>query len=515
MDHLASDKDLAKSIPGSMPDGSDEGGRHWRKRAWTTGHGEERQPRKRRGAPSSYCTPDRGETSASANILEHPLCFLSRFSAVGHAIEDIVHSPFMTEVIIGVLSKRKSDLNLQLTGIRALRRVCASSTMDYAMIGFVGAIMSAMEQHPYDTTLQIEGCRTLRQWAKMDARKVQVISNRGAGRMLPRALDRHPKSLALQILGLDLLRVLVVCCPKERSYISQNPQFIATLLQILEKHVKDSCIQQIGLSLLSWLVEDGNTKDAVIRDGGVSLILKAMHQHADGQMVQCNGAAALCWLIHTGGQRSIDDFLSNGEGIKTISQTMSRYIENPSVFGNCVCILSSGRSISAADTEHLAGLEVLGVVVLGMQNHIQSPKVQRNCLAWLRLLTSQSLSSSSHDILLKFEVLEAIAATMREHYGDAGIQIQACNVLADLCATTKVRDILSSLTCIEMVVNSQLEHRSNIRLQQAALWFHNCMLENQMGQENVASFGGGGGGVELFNAMLMGIVGQRSGTEES
>jgi hypothetical protein len=511
MDHLPSeDKDLARSIPGaSTPNGSDGG--HWRKRVWTGGHGEERQPRKRRGAPASYCIPDRVETSASANILE-PLCFLSQISAVGHYIEDTVNIPFMTEVIIGVLSKNKSDLNLQLSGIRALS-ACAS-TMGNAMIGvFVGAIVSAMEEHPYDAALQIEGCRTLRRWAKMDARWVQVISNRCGGRVLPRMLNRHPKSLALLILGLDLLRVLVACCSEERSYISQNPQFIAALLQILEKYVKYSSIQQIGLSLLSWLVEDGNTKDAVVRDGGVSFILKAMYQHADDQMVQCNGAATLCWLIHTGGQRSVDDFLSNREGIKTILQTMSRYIENPSVFGNCVCILS-GSSTSAADTEHLVGLEVLGMVVLGMQNHIQSPKVQRNCLTWLRLLTNQSLSSTSHDILLEAEVLGAVAAGMREHSGDAGIQIQACYVLANLCARTKVRDILSSSTCIEMVVNSQLEHRSNIRLQQAAIWFHDCMiLETQVGQENAASFGGGGG-VELFNVMLMGIPGQRSGAEE-
>jgi hypothetical protein len=496
MDHLDSDKDS-------------EGG-HRRKRAWTGGggHCEERQPRKRRGAPASYCIPDREETSsASVNILE-PLCFLSRISAVEHFIEDTVNSPFMTEVIIGVLSKRKSDLNFQISGIRALS-ACASTTDD-ALNGFVDAIVSAMEEHPYDTTLQIEGCRTLRQWAKMDARRLRVISNRGVGRVLPITLNRHPKSLALQILGLDLLRALVACCSEERSHISQNPEFIATLLQILEKHVKYSCIQQIGLSLLSWLVEDGNTKDAIIRDGGVSFILKAMHQHADDQMVQCNGAATLCWLIHTGGQeRSVDDFISDGEGIKTILQTMSRYIENPSVFGNCVCILSGVRSNRAADIEHLVGLEVLGMVVLGMQNHIQSPKVQRNCLTWLRLLTNQSMSS--HDILLKFEVLEAVAAAMREHSGDAGIQIQACNVLANLCATTKVRDILSSSNCIEMVVNSQLEHKSNIRLQQAAIWFHNCILENQVGQENVASFGGG---VELVNALLMGIVGQRSGAEE-
>jgi hypothetical protein len=363
-----------------------------------------------------------------------------------------------------------------------------------------------------------------RQPRKRRAPASYCIPDRAAGQVLPRTLNRHPKSLALQILGLDLLRVLVACRSEERSYIlSQNPQFIATLLPILENHVKDSCIQQIGLSLLSWLVEDGNAKEAVIRDGGVFYILKAMHQHADDQMVQCNGAATLCWLIHTGGQRSVDDFLSsNGEGIKTILQTMSRYIDNPSVFGNCVCILSGVRSSTitsavVADTEHLVGLEeVLEMVVLGMENHIQSSKVQRNCLTWLRLLTNRSpLSPISHeDILLKFKVLEAVAAAMREHSGDAGIQIQACKLLANLSATTtKVRDTLSSSNCIEMVVNSQLEHKSNIRLQQAAIWFHNCMLENQVGQqETVASFGGGG--VELVNAMLTGIVRQRSGVEE-
>jgi hypothetical protein len=250
--------------------------------------------------------------------------------------------------------------------------------------------------------------------------------------------------------------------------------------------------------LLSWIVEEKNCRDIVVEEGVVMYVLKAMQAHQDDQMVQCNGAATLCWLIHTGNPSTTAALAANTDGIATVLQTMDRYIANPFVFGNSACILS-GVLIADPTREDIARTETIQLALLGMKLHEHSSKVHRNCLTLLRLLTTDNTENTS----LLLDSINAIHRAMKTHPEDAGIQAEACGVLANICyMESRARAKLSEAGYIETVVSCQLKHRGNVRVQQAALWFHSCILHDTTENNDVSAFGGG---LHIFDSMLTGV----------
>jgi hypothetical protein len=471
------------------------------KRTWK---GEEQGPETKRRRVSVNFTPARVEMSELFCSMSEPV--YSCVSAYSQSMQHLQQSPSMTKRILGVLSRSKTDVKLQLVGIRTLN-ACDDSTISDAT-EYIDAILNAIKAHPRCLLLQLEGCKALRRLVKMEesSSHLFVIGERGAVPVLLDALCHHSESLRLQYLGLNILRALSSCSSASRLFISQHATHLSSILNILETRLDDSIISQIGLSLLSWIVEDKSSRATVVQAGGISLVLKAMQHHLLDQCVQCNGSATLCWLIHTGGQEEARDaFLSTDtDGVGIILQAMSQYIDSPSVFGNCLCILSG-----ACDADQVDGMETMRLAILGMQRHAQSSKVQRNGLTLLRLLTMMDRSGKQHEMFLHLSGLDTILAAMKLHSADAGIQTEACGVLANLvvCTTStsthKVKDVIAASDCMEAILNCQFEHKGNVRVQQAAIWFHNCMLQNaDVGQEALAAFGGG---VQVIDAMLLGI----------
>jgi hypothetical protein len=169
-------------------------------------------------------------------------------------------------------------------------------------------------------------------------------------------------------------------------------------------------------------------------------------------------------------------------------QTLNRYIANHLVFGNILCILSGVIIADPSRTTDLGRTETILVAIEGMKRHGHSTKVHRNCLTLLRLLTTEN--TESHSVVLEHS--DAIHCAMKSYPDDAGIQAEACVVLANVCSTATAKDQLSASGCIETVVQCQLRHRDNVRVQHAALFFYSSLLlEDDARNGSVFAFGGG------------------------
>ena len=103
-------------------------------------------------------------------------------------------------------------------------------------------------------------------------------------------------------------------------------------------------------------------------------------------------------------------------------------------------------------------------------------------------------------LIVYLKGLEAILGAMREHPADVGIQTQACCVLANVCATNEIHEILSKSDCIEAVMNCQLDHRDAVRVKQAAMSFHDAMSRSASTNSAaaIAAFGGGEPVIEML-----------------
>jgi hypothetical protein len=419
--------------------------------------------------------------------------------------------PAMVELIAAIMIKNLSNANLQICGIRALTECVPSMAIDANRC--VDTITGAMEEHREELLVQIEGFRALRRWMRTDKAVLSVLGERDRLSIILEAMNHHSGSCQMKYIGLDILWTLACFSAEQRLNIANQPKCISSVVRLLERNLEDSCVQQIGLSLLSWIVEEKNSRDAVIEEGGALHVLRAMQAHPDEQMVQCNGAATLCWLVHTGGPSTSAALASNTEGIATILQAMNRYIGNPMIFGNIACVLS-GTLVADPSREDLGHTETARLAILGMQLHDHSLKVHRNCLTLLRLLTTTTMTTTSSTTVenqsLVLRNADSIETAMRLYLDDAGIQAEACGLLANLCSTPEAKAELSKSGCVEAVVQCQLEHRENARVQHAALWFHSYFLdENENLDNDTSTIAAFGGGLNVLDSMIAGVTMQQ------
>ena len=143
-------------------------------------------------------------------------------------------------------------------------------------------------------------------------------------------------------------------------------------------------MQQIGLSLLSWMVESEAARATVVRRGGLMFLLKTMQRHNNDRMVQCNATATLCWLVHNNSgehtHRQAQNSPSNDTIRTVVVRTIDRFMDNPPILGNCICILSGLQPMEEGNV--IQGVfdetEIIQLALIGMKCHRTVSKVQRN-----------------------------------------------------------------------------------------------------------------------------------------
>ena len=360
-------------------------------------------------------------------------------------------------------------------------------------------ITETMKCHPMAALLQLEGMRSLRRMVKSNGGDFGFLIELGAGTIIIDALYNHKESMQIQIIGLDLVRILVILSSDFKRRVGGCPKTIHAIINALARLSSNRHVQQICLSLVSWLVELKEARRIIIEECGVSLILSSMIRFAFDPLVQCNGAAALCWLIHAEGQDATGGILSHSEGTTLLLQILSCYVDNASVYGNFMCILSGILQV-ATPAGHAETEEYLRLAVLGIRKHKASTKVQRNCLTLIRILLLNH--PARHEALIESRCIDDILGTMKIYASDCSIQTESCRVLAHLCDTEKGRSTLLASGCIEAVLNSQMRHSTNSRMQHAAISFHACLLQNEVDEERLAAFGGG---TQVISAMFLGV----------
>ena len=471
------------------------------------------------GNSNSNCSSTRDNTLRESQNAE---------SVLSDFVNQIQRNSAMESLILEIMSKSTNDMQLQLCGIKLLN-VCGGAVSQSTK--YLEMLISVMRAHPQCVSLIVESLTTIRNMIRADCNCVYSLKDPNQlicvilNAMKAHYGHHHQRStttskIEMPHIGFDLLRRIASGCPRRRSSMFSK-QVTSDILKILVDGMNDACLQQIGLSLLSWIVENENSRDSLFEMGGIQYILETMQRHCHDSLVQCNATATLCWLVHRDTDDHNDNYVeaenhqvprrtlesTRNDTVTTVMQTVTRFIDNPSVFGNCLCILSCLQPTNEDNSIRSIwdDKDILQLAVDGMKQHRTVSKVQRNCLNLLRLVALRR--QENHRILL-VELdggLESILEAMKEHPTDAGIQTQACCVLANVCSTTEIHDMLAqSDDCIESVISCQLNHKGSIRVQQAAICFHDAMSRT-VRPENADSIAAFGGAEPMIEMMLLGL----------
>jgi len=454
------------------------------------------------------------------------------------------------------------DTSLKL--LQTLRNVIQSlpstekSTIDFCVL--------AMKTHPHCLALQKEGCTAIRHYVKTIGNGASSSSARSV------MMDRECLSVLLHVLALvqeapassispqaeeeiSYVQYLALDCIRvasrdsaSRLLLAEEPQNLRIIFKTLERSPRDARLQELGLSLLSYLVEEDVCRKLILQphqqedadaaanheSSGINSIIRAMKDHASNSLIQCNGAAALCWLVHLEHRAAKAALLANPDAVRTILSVSERFVENGSVFGNCICILCGIRvgDVALLQTYPELGTPTRKLLQKGMRRNPTSLKVQRNCMMLLRLVTeSSSLSGetsntanapqTSDDDNNDYEdCIDAVMDCMKHFAHEADMQSMGCRILANLVAAptntattnannnngatvVNLRSIMTAKEgCINLVTSALMKHKTDARVQQGACWFLHGILQGSVGQAGPAAFGGG---LAVLEIMLEGL----------
>jgi len=353
----------------------------------------------------------------------------------------------------------------------------------------LSTLLNAMLRHPHNLTIQLEAARILQ----------LVLTTRtpieGSSEVFPcvsKALHvffagmiHHSSHVALQCAYMDLLRRFKHDGSDHKLWLAGTQ----ALMRAVTSHPNVAYLQQIALSLIAWLAEDTTARKMLVKC--VRILPQIMELHLHDALIQCNAAAALCWLIHAGDGR----VLLESKTIGIVLDVMRLHQGNASAFGNCVCLLC-GLTLEP----HSEPVEVLKLVLEGMQRHVGSAKVQEGCLRWIRF---------RDPVMFVDELAKAIPVvlrTMNTHESDTHLQAQAAEVLAVWASVELLRDILLENGAVDIVINLLKRQNHDPRVQQGCVWF---MTLTMPATPATAAFGGGFGVLESIWTSL-GIGGQQA-----
>ena len=360
-------------------------------------------------------------------------------------------------------------------------------------------ITRSMKVCPESLILQLEGCHALRRRIQHDGCKQRYFFYGWEVEALDVVIDaighHAPWSRHTCYLGFDVIRMLVTSSQLCRKAASNNISMLTTALRLMELYSNDPAILQVGLSILSWVVEETEGRDAILDLGGIELLLIAIEQHPEDVLIQCNCTASLSWLIHTQSSKAKSAMAAGSKGIGLLIDTLKRFhLSDPSIFGNIVCSLI-GTLIAEPSRQDFQSAEIVATAVRGMEQHQSSPRVRRNSLTLLRLLTIDTPVGQA----LVLPHIESVRLAMSQAVDDCDALEEACGILANVCILPEGRSAVLETGCVDTVVFSQLSSRSQ-RLQLFAVLFHSLLVNDGVGETSLAF----GGGQDVIYSMLAG-----------
>jgi len=280
-------------------------------------------------------------TSAEDTMLESgrentELSTLYYDSADSH--EEQLRMP-LANYIVGTIEGNVGNPAIQVLGLRAIA--------DYQPLRqsfsevFIRTVLGVMTRHLYELPVQIQGCRVLCQHFGSDSRAFSTFSawdKFAFIQLLLTSANLHLKSTEFTMLSIHMLNALASRDYELRQLIFRRKEDLASLIELLETRAPNSCLQRIGMALLSLIAEDDIGRERICEARGFERILHILKLHMGDKSVQCNATASLCWLLHTENRVRNSQSTRIGETAVTecfevMTILLLQHIQDPAIFG--------------------------------------------------------------------------------------------------------------------------------------------------------------------------------------
>ena len=337
-------------------------------------------------------------------------------------------------------------------------------------------ILSAMNRHSSDASIQAAGCRSVCNLSLGATREVLQRLTPALDVIL-RAMNRHDKDKYVQLYGSWALGNMAIWHHAE--IVQQGG--VDAILPTLRERLSDGRVQEHGLGALSKLIDaakDAETRakyvDAICLQGGIPTILQSLTHHAGTHAVQVQGLSVLLGCV----SHSIDHheiFLSEG-GLDVMIRALAKFDTSVEVATLGMEVLKNFTRQSLDFQRAVYAKGGIGILVGLMKAHWESHAVQDPGFACLRNI---AIHPENRLTVAHQGAIPVMVANMHIYISDAAIQAYGCDAIGRLAAEQEsIQSMVMEADGIQAALAAMVAHPNHPGVQDRGIYLLLQMTAN-------------------------------------
>ncbi len=330
-------------------------------------------------------------------------------------------------------------------------------------------ILSAMNRHSVDASIQAAGCRSVANLSLGATREVLQRLTPSLDVIL-RAMNRHTSDRHVQLYGCWALGNLSVWHHSE--IVHQGG--VDAILPTMREMISDFRLQEQGCAALSKLIDaakDSETRaeyvDAITSQDGIPTILRSLTLHSGIELVQIQGLSVLLGCV----SHSIDHheiFLSEG-GLDVMIRAMTTFNKSVDVATRGMELLKNFTRQSLDFQRAVFAKGGIDVVVGLMKTHRQAHAVQDPAFACLRNI---AIHPENRLVVAEQDGIPTMIYNMQIYIGDAAIQAYGCDALGRLAGGEPTnQEAILTHQGMEAALAAMVAHPTHPGVQDRSIFF--------------------------------------------
>ena len=232
---------------------------------------------------------------------------------------------------------------------------------------------------------------------------------------------------------------------------------ICALLSSMRHNQGQDSIQLSCLGVLRNLASHDVSKDSMVSEGAVEVIVTTMQQHRTVSLLQERACACLRHLAFQ--NRNIKFAVSSTGGIEEILAAMEGHIDCEAVQDEACGALWS-LSFIPANREKIVSLRGIDKLLSAIRPFPANASIQRSGCG---LLSNLSLDKFAGDSIAALGGIDGIFTAMRNHAADDRVQEEACTALAHFATYESNRKIIATISgAVEAIMTAIQKHASTV-----------------------------------------------------
>lgn len=336
-------------------------------------------------------------------------------------------------------------------------------------------ILSAMNRHSADASIQAAGCRSVSNLSLGATREVLQRLTPSLDVLL-RAMNRHTSHPHVQLYGCWALGNMATWHHAE--IVHQGG--VDAILPSMRESLEDSRLQEQGCAALAKIIDaakDAETRakyvEAITSQDGIPTILQSLTKHVGTEAVQVQGLSVLLGCV----SHSLDHheiFLAEG-GLDVMLRAMTTFESSVDVASKSIELLKNFTRQSLDFQRAVFAKGGIGVVVGLMKTHRQAHSVQDPAFACLRNI---AIHPENRMTIVEQDGIPTMICNLQIYIGDAAIQAYGCDALGRLAQVSETAELILAQEGLETALRAMESHPNHPGVQDRAIFMLLALTTN-------------------------------------